>query len=358
MYAIQRVAEELWQITLPNPSISTLPAALPRNIFVLGATNTTLINAGHALQHGPLKQALRELGVAPDRVERIIATSWSVDAIGGAPYFSNADLFVFSPDMIAPTNFDAISQKERSDWEQLADGIADNPAYAEHTDATQRARFFDTYYGRVAEQLDFIPIRHGHKLKAGPLELEVIHTPGPRPGHICLLERSRGLLFASDFNFIGLPRWLDDIQNYITNMEELAELDLTSMLSSYDKPDPWPKFALKRQSRFLTNFLSSVTPTLHSAPTLLEFAERDFGYRPKDVLRFAATLAVYRGFLDELVRSRGIGARGDGLTRRYGVDIDDPRAPARVDVSASLVQVHAGPRQVSSRQGTEPAEEE
>lgn len=58
-------------------------------------------------------------------------------------------------------------------------------------------------YGFPVEALP--PIDHhyedGDVLEVGDLRLEVMHTPGHAPGHVCLYERTRGILIGGDLLF-------------------------------------------------------------------------------------------------------------------------------------------------------------
>ncbi len=48
-----------------------------------------------------------------------------------------------------------------------------------------------------------ILLEDGMELRAGPISLEVLHTPGHTPGGVCLFERKEGLLFSGDTLFAG-----------------------------------------------------------------------------------------------------------------------------------------------------------
>lgn len=44
-------------------------------------------------------------------------------------------------------------------------------------------------------------VEHGETIAVGDLTIEALHTPGHTPGHLCFLDRERGLLFAGDHVF-------------------------------------------------------------------------------------------------------------------------------------------------------------
>lgn len=48
-------------------------------------------------------------------------------------------------------------------------------------------------------------LHDGDHLRAGDVELEVLHTPGHSPGGCCFLDRANGVLFSGDTLFKGGP---------------------------------------------------------------------------------------------------------------------------------------------------------
>jgi hypothetical protein len=86
---------------------------------------------------------------------------------------------------------------------------------------------------------------------------------------------------------------------------------------------------IKRALSFLNNFLSNAPAAMHEAPTVLEFIETDRGHRLEDLAEMVFALQRFRRPMDELARARMIETEGKGLSRRYGVDVDDPRNKVR-----------------------------
>jgi glyoxylase-like metal-dependent hydrolase (beta-lactamase superfamily II) len=46
-----------------------------------------------------------------------------------------------------------------------------------------------------------LELNHGDELEIGQLRLEVLHTPGHTPGHVCFYEAAEGVLFDGDVLF-------------------------------------------------------------------------------------------------------------------------------------------------------------
>lgn len=323
MYAIYELDAGLWRITLPNPDVPRLPGARPVNVYLVAGDAPALIDAGHPAQQRALAAALHDIGTSPSAIERIVCTSWQPDHLGGTTAFPNADTFVFSPDMLQPARYDSWLDTLRGSMRELFTLVEDLDGSTDTRDDLDA--YLAAFVPRSTNDLRFIPLRNGHVVRAGHLELEVISAPGPDPGHIVLWDAEHERLFSGSLTRDGLPEVIHSVQSYLTAMERALELAPKTLLPSYGVHDAHGVFTLRRSLRFLNNFLSNAPGALAQGPTLLEFVERDMGYVPSDRVRFTATLMAYKAFLDELVRTHNIDAAGSGLTRRYGIEPDDPR---------------------------------
>lgn len=330
MYAIQRIEEGLWQITLPNPSITALPAARPLNVYLFTGASPALINVGHPAQQRALAAALRELGIEPSRIERVVATSWSIDVLGGITGLPQADLFLLSPDMIQPTRHDDWQQGWREEWEAMLATLREHPHFANLSTASAQdasevsaadAEFFDAFFPKLSNQLEFIPLRAGHTIQLGDHHaLEVIAAPGPDPGHLCLYSSTKSWLFCGELPRDGMPERMTSVRDMLASLERCVALEPKLLLPNRGMIREWGGFTLQRGARFLNNFLSNATSVMKEAPTLLEFVESDMGYLPNYPIRYASTLLIYQALLDEMVRARLVLAEGKGWSRRYGVE--------------------------------------
>ena len=74
--------------------------------------------------------------------------------------------------------------------------------------------------------------------------LEVIWSPGHSPGHICLLDRERGLLFSGDHLIdTASPNigWLPDgnpLGDYLASLAQIAVLEIERVLPGHGEPIP------------------------------------------------------------------------------------------------------------------------
>ncbi len=325
-FQLDEIDDDLIQIQLSGVAGVSGPFAEPVYVYLVGGSAPALINVGHPSTEEALVAALRECDVSPAQIERIVATSWDPRVIGGVARFPGADLFVLSPDMRAPGDLELVFENQRKRWRGLADEFA-----AEDSEFSRRTvqDFVQAFFPRVTRDLGFLPLRDGHRLRIGSLDLEVLATGGPGPGHLSLFDEARGLMFTGDFALMGLPDEIEHPRAYLLSLERMAELRPTKVLPNRGQVLPRGRQTLMSAGRFLNTFLTNVPLALVKGPTVLQFLERDRGRLPEDPLELLAAYEVHRMLLDELVRTRTIAAEGDGLHRRYGVDVQDSRQDLR-----------------------------
>ena len=332
MHDIERVTEQVHRIALDTPDGWPEPVSGPTNVFLLGADShaPALVNAGHPAQFEALCAALRQVDLDPSDIERVVATSWGIDVLGAAANLPNVDLFVLSPDMVDPRDYERYIAAERKAFRSTAQEIIEAHDAYETSDMEAVEAFVAQYFPPMPSALAFVPIRSGHTLACADFEFEVIATPGPADGHLSLYDADRRVLCSGAFTVTGLPRQIDEVQPYLISLERLLELDVDTLLPNRGEPvrdrGDW---TLRRALRFLNNFMSNAPAAMHAAPTVIEFIERDLGHPIERLEELVIQMGRYKAPMDELVRSKMIDAEGRGLKRRYGVDIEDPRAPLR-----------------------------
>jgi glyoxylase-like metal-dependent hydrolase (beta-lactamase superfamily II) len=327
-YQVTDVRPGIRRIGLEMPDELPEPVSGATNVYLLDGETPALVNAGHPSQFETLAKAIRSTGVELSAIERILHTSWSVAVLGGAKNFPDVDHFVFSPDMTQPRNYRAVLEERRDELLDLADELLEHDKYADANRADVE-RFVERYFVPVPPQLDFVPVRRGHVVHAADFELEAIAAPGPTPGHTCLFEEDKSLLFTGDIALSGMPEAVDEVQSYFVTLERLIELEPDRLLPNSGDVSERGAWTLQCAHRFVNNFMSNAPQAMYQEPTLVEFAERDWGRQPEDFAETVLKIQVYQKLMDELVRSRMIEAEGEGLDRRYGTDVEDPRGEIR-----------------------------
>lgn len=86
------------------------------------------------------------------------------------------------------------------------------------------------------------PVAGGERLAVGGLELEVVHTPGHSPGHICLVAHEDGIAFTGDHvlsattpnvsAYLDLPP--DPLGDYLASLECVSKLGAILSLPGHE----------------------------------------------------------------------------------------------------------------------------
>jgi glyoxylase-like metal-dependent hydrolase (beta-lactamase superfamily II) len=329
MFEIERVTDTLHRIGLEKPEDYPPPIGQASNVYLLDGEYPALVNAGHPSQFDALCQALHELDVAPSQIHRVVHTSWRIDVLGAAPSFPGADHFVLSPDMMQPRDYESYVAARRDAFIADAREIVEQHGGYGDEDLEAAEAFSRRYWPRMTRRLNFVPLRSGHTVAAGTFEFEAIEAPGANPGNLALYDRGKDVLFCGDITLKGMPDFIDDVQPYLVSLERLLKIEAEHLLPNFGKASPRSQWMIKRALSFLNNFLSNAPAAMHEAPTVIEFIETDRGHQLDSLVELVFEMQRYRRPMDELARARMIDTEGKGLSKRYGVDVEDPRERLR-----------------------------
>jgi len=157
-------------------------------VLVRGEDGTTLIDTGFPGMGPALEAALEAHGVRMADVDRVILTHQDIDHIGNLPALASGHATVLAHHVEAPY----IEGRERL--------IKMNPERAQQMLArlpeAAREQFQNLIANPPKAPVDVLP-EDGEEL---PIYggLQVIHTPGHTPGHICLYFKQHRVLIAGD----------------------------------------------------------------------------------------------------------------------------------------------------------------
>lgn len=88
----------------------------------------------------------------------------------------------------------------------------------------------------------------GEHIDLGGRTVDVIHTPGHAPGHICFWETERGYLFTGDLAYKGmLTAWFSstDPDAYLKSIETVAALPAEKVFPAHHSLDMQPEILLR-----------------------------------------------------------------------------------------------------------------
>lgn len=108
-------------------------------------------------------------------------------------------------------------------------------------------KFFQGNAAKVLKDNDIIEV--------GGRSIQVLHTPGHSPGHMCFYEKSRGYLFTGDLIykdtlFAYYPS--TDPAAYLASLERISNLPVTNVLPAHHTLDIQPEIIVRMRDAFQT----------------------------------------------------------------------------------------------------------
>ena len=87
----------------------------------------------------------------------------------------------------------------------------------------------------------------------GGREIEVLHTPGHSPGHLCFWEKSKGYLFTGDLVYQDIlfayyPS--TDPEAYLNSLEKVASLPVKKVLPAHHSLDIKSEILIRMREAF------------------------------------------------------------------------------------------------------------
>jgi glyoxylase-like metal-dependent hydrolase (beta-lactamase superfamily II) len=96
-------------------------------------------------------------------------------------------------------------------------------------------------------------VKDGDQIDIGDRIIQVLHTPGHSPGHLCFWEEDRGYLFTGDLVYQGtlfayFPS--TDPQAYLESLEKISLLPLKSVFPAHHSLDIQPEIIIRMRDAF------------------------------------------------------------------------------------------------------------
>jgi len=177
-----------------------------------------------------------EVGRLTDKPVTAVATHVHWDHIGGHRYY---------PDFYAHADeLDWLSGGFPLDMETIRGMVVDRCDLPEGYDVGTY-EFFQGTPTRV--------LHDGNSIDLGGRVIEVLHTPGHSPGHMCFWEAGRGYLFTGDLVykdtlFAYYPS--TDPQAYLASLEKVAALPVRRVLPAHHTLDIQPEILVRMRDAF------------------------------------------------------------------------------------------------------------
>lgn len=180
-----------------------------------------------------ISEMIKEL---TDKPVTAVATHIHWDHIGGHKYY---------PDFYA--------HEEELNW---LNGGFPQPLEAIKGYVVDRCDLPDGYDVNTYEFFQGTPtkvLHGGEHIDLGGRSIEVLHTPGHAPGHMCFWEKDKGYLYTGDLVYKGmLAAWFPstDPQVYLQSLEKIAELPVKQIFPAHHSLDIQPEMIIHMRDAF------------------------------------------------------------------------------------------------------------
>ncbi|WP_165865833.1 MBL fold metallo-hydrolase [Lucifera butyrica] len=192
-------------------------------VLIWDDKEATLIDTGFPGQFEQLRQSIEEAGASWEKIKHIIITHQDWDHIGTIPDILTArdgKVTIYAHIQEKPYLEGKIPYIKMTP-ERIASRLASLPATIRPQAAALFAKIPTFQVNRTLQDRETIPLHGG---------LEIIHTPGHTPGHICILVKSLSLLIAGDQlriekgTLVGpAPEFTPDMPAALQSMKKLAD---------------------------------------------------------------------------------------------------------------------------------------
>lgn len=96
-------------------------------------------------------------------------------------------------------------------------------------------------------------LQGGEQIELGERTVEVLHTPGHAPGHMCFWEAKKGYLFTGDLVYKDmLAAWFPttDPEDYLKSLESVAALPVKNVFPAHHSLDIQPEILNRMREAF------------------------------------------------------------------------------------------------------------
>ena len=227
---LTKIAENIYKkaVPLPNNPLREI------NAYIITGEKNLLIDTGfNRIEcEEALKSAFDELGISKTD---LFITHLHSDHCGLAPKFAQKSSAVYAGE----TDGELINFEVGNLYWKMLDDLFVKYGFPK----ADFGRNTDIHPGRKychEQRLDFTYIAEGDILEYGGYRLEAVETPGHTPGHMCLYDRGKKILFCGD-HILGTitPNICIDLnaenplRDYLDSLKKVEKLDVELLLTAH-----------------------------------------------------------------------------------------------------------------------------
>lgn len=234
---MEEVSTGIWSIPVPARGN---PIRFTYAYLITAAEESILVDPGALSAEGTeaLDNAFRSIAFSPEKLTGILVTHFHFDHWEGADRLAartGAWIALGEPELAwieglteADIGLEAATRRFRR-W-----GVPEGEA--------EVLAAIEDYGHTLGHRPPDLRLVHGQHLPLDDIELQVLHTPGHTPGHICLVACQRDLLFSGDHLLPGISPHIalnpfgspDPLGQYLDSLEMTREFASAEVLPAHE----------------------------------------------------------------------------------------------------------------------------
>jgi glyoxylase-like metal-dependent hydrolase (beta-lactamase superfamily II) len=261
---VEEILSGLWRIEVPLPHN---PLKAINSYLIKGDGRFLLIDTGMNVKEGitALTSGLRKLKVDLARTDFFI-THLHHDHMGLLSTLATEKSTVYFNQPEAPIIKELTSN---SRWAKLLSIYASNGFPMDGFTGPSASGVAHLYGPELASEITIL--RDGDKLEAGGYRFRCILTPGHSPGHTCLYEEDKKILFSGDhilFDITPHISYWPDVDNslkqYLDSLDKIYPLDVKLVLPGHRNREGEHKSRIRALKLHHQNRLKEILKALES----------------------------------------------------------------------------------------------
>ncbi|MDH5720255.1 MAG: MBL fold metallo-hydrolase [Spirochaetia bacterium] len=234
-YKIEKIADDLYQITLEQPFY------IQNKLYLILDKYPLLIDTGYIESFGSLARSLKEINLGFKKIHFICFTHPHIDHISGGLLISavyskikmagHANILSDIPDYMKYVNEwkDDTLRLINSAYEEKQSRKRIDDFNENWEDFLKRLENYETRHRPINKIKLDIPLRDKSVLTTGKYNFEIIETPGHSKHHIVLIEKKKKWAFSGDMVIGNIPaiygHWDGNLDLYKSSLQKLAAYD-------------------------------------------------------------------------------------------------------------------------------------
>lgn len=227
---IEKIENGLYRIQIPLPR-NPLKSL---NSYVIVGKRSLVIDTGFNMEecYSQLRKGLEELGLELKKVD-VLATHLHADHLGLAGKIAK-NLLISKVDAEIAIR----SVLEPDYWKELVEFYIRNGFPEKEAKKVAKIHPAVKYASEFSGEIVFLNDRE--ILEYGNFSLKVISTPGHTPGHVCLYDAEKKILFSGDHilfditpNITFWETMKDSLGEYLLSLEKVYELEVRKTLPGH-----------------------------------------------------------------------------------------------------------------------------